>query len=373
MQRRDHLLPAPRRRRVPRTALTALVLAGLLSACGDDGGGDDGGGDDSTFTIERALAEIPTPGDRSARIQVQYSDLDRATAAAGLERPAPDATDIDDLLPWLRALTSPIGEEDDASSAALLPSMALPSQQFQSHDEMVDELGFGVGQVRAFVEYLVPPEQFVVFASDAEASDLSAAMGEPVEGVWAIGPADGDISVADRTAARPVGESLRFAFDDGRIAASRTTPPIVDWLDSGGATLADDEDLVAVAASLDDAGVYAAILLGGDNSAGVPGPEFQLREFEAVGFGVATVDDEARIVIAYAHDDVDDAEANRAALEAILESGTSRQGRPYDEIVRPITVETDGPMLVATLELRDLPPSAIWAIVWGGETLVVHG
>jgi hypothetical protein len=349
-----------------------FVAAITVVACGGDdgGGGSAGGGSDS---ISGMLAEIPEPDERAETDVIVYTDLDRATELAGVERPAADEVDIDAILPWLGPLTGFPGEDGGSDVAVFPPSLAIGLDGLRHNEEVDDELGWNLRDVHSFIEYQVPPNLFLVADADVDADDLTKAIGEPEDGIWYLGGADGESSIGDRTPARPFGESLRIALDDDLVAMARTTPPVEAWLADDGPTMADDADLLAAAEALDVEGVYTAALLAGDLSSYPGDDQATLVEFESMGLGLDLEEDQAIVVLVYVHADEEDAAANEELVTDLLAKGTAAAGPPYTELFELRDTKLDGRVLTVTLALVDGTDAArVLNLVVLRDSLTVH-
>jgi len=69
-----------------------------------------------------------------------------------------------------------------------------------------------------------------VLGGEFDEERLAAAIGEPQEDIWRLGGEDGTVDPAHTTAARPFGQPLRLALDEGRLLVSETTPPVEQTL-----------------------------------------------------------------------------------------------------------------------------------------------
>jgi hypothetical protein len=379
----------------PRHSLGALFVVGAalasLAACsGDDGGGDDSSSGD--FSVVNALADLP-----SSALEDDYlltaADLDRATELAGATRPAPSSNDEDEIFEWALSIDGIRQSEDGewAAVATLLPEATNP-RQLAGTEEFRDELGWTLLDVGWFAEVYAPPARFTVLHGEFDVEQIDAAIDSNDDDVWSIGEEDFAQDLTQISAARPIGESLRLAEQDGALAVSKSTPPIEEWLD-GDDRLDADEELVAVAEALDDHEVYAAMILDGDDLLTDPlsiagrnaSPEqieeieerfggMLLAPFEVLGAGLTVVDDEAVGVLAYEHASADLAEENADALEALFGEGTSvRTNQPLSDLFRDVTVEADGTTVTVTFGFTDdTSVITLWNAIHARELFASH-
>ncbi|MEP7112564.1 MAG: hypothetical protein ABI862_04815, partial [Ilumatobacteraceae bacterium] len=206
-----------------RICLALLALAVLVVASCDSGS-DNSGASKRGHSIEGMLGEIPASAfDDSGRLQIVTGDLDLATEAAGLKRPAADTDPgstglLDDWLLPLKGADRGFEEK----MATLLPDVA--NHDFVDNGAIADELGWSLVDVHSFIELQNVPEVFTVLAADVTAKDLTDAIGPPDHDIWSLGGDDSAINVDETSAARPLGGSVRMALHDGLLAMSRSTP-----------------------------------------------------------------------------------------------------------------------------------------------------
>lgn len=382
--------PIHARRSVWALVVTGAALASLSACSGDDGGDESSSGE---FSVASALADLP----RSA-LEDNYiltaTDLDRATELAGATRPATDGDDPDALMDWAMDLEGVIRPDggDWPPVAALLPEATNPRRLAEIGD-FRDELGWTVLDVSSFAEVSAPPARFTVLQGEFDVEQIDAAIDSNDDDVWAIGEEDFSQDLANASAARPLGESLRLAEQDGALAVSKSTPPIEDWME-GDDRLDGDDDLAAVAEALDEHDVYAVMVLAGDDLltdplsiAGTTATPEQIEEiqerlggmllapFEVFGAGLTVVDDEAVGVLAYQHATADIAEENAEALEALFAEGPSvRTNQPLAEMFTDVAVEVDGTTVTVVLGFADdTPPNALWNAIQVRELFAAHG
>lgn len=376
--------------RRPRISLILLALAGLaVGSC--DSGSPGSGGSNSGHSIEGLLGEVPASAfDGSGPLQIVTGDLDLATEAAGLKRPAADSNpgQADLLNEWLLPLTGVNRDGSGDKMATLLPTAASPDH-LADNSEIADEFGWSIVDVHSFLELQNPPETFTVLAADVTAKDLTDAIGDADHDIWRLGGDDFQTNLDQISAARPIGESVRMALHHGLLGVSRSTPPVEDWLAGDGNTLADDRALAAVAKALDDAGVYSAMLVESDFSTGgslgsvatseqlaeVSDGTDQIQPFDALGVGLG-VDDAGNAVatFVYHHADADSAKANADIIENVFSNGVSLvTRRPLSELFAVQDVKVDGPVVVATIGFKDARPSVVWQMIQTRDAPTIHG
>ena len=366
----------------------SVSLALFTASCGSDEDGD--GGSTDEFSIESLLDEVPASvATGSSSVRIVAGDLDLATEAGGGQRPsADDDVSVDELIDWIGPLTG-VSRDDSPSPVHLLLPDAVSPQRLAENDAITDELGWSVVDVGSFIELQNPPQAFALLETDVEDEQLTAAAGEPDDGIWRLGGEDLEIDVAGSTPARPLGNSLRMAVDDGLLAVSRTTPPVTEWLDDEGDTIGDDEALASIAAALDDAGVYSATLLvtdfsiagalGGratpDQIAAIVEDADLIAPFDAIGVGLG-IDDDGSPVATFVHHHAndDDAASNVDNIRTVFEDGVSFvNNRPLRELFDLRDVRADGPLVVTTVGFADdVPPGIVWQMLDNRDIVTAH-
>lgn len=360
--------------------LTGATLFGFAACGGDDSSGSSGSSDG--FSVVGGLAQLPESTLADGYI-IQTADLAAASELAGLDRPDPDA-DFDEASDWLLHIDGvlPRGEEP-AIVSGLLPE-AANRQYLQQIDEFRDEVGWSVLDVDHYVEVYLAPDRFTVMSGEFDRKALDRALGDPDGGIWSIGgDEDYKVSIADRSAARPLGEALRFAEQDGRLAVSKSTPQIEDWIE-GGDTVADHDDVRAVAQALDDQGVYSALILDGDRLvAGGEGltPEQQeeiedqaLDPFAVLGVGLTLDDGQPRAVFVYQYRSEQAAADAADGIEAAFEDGVSFQIRaPISDFFEHPEVTVDGSTVTVVVDLADdRPAGRVWSFAGSRDIITSH-
>jgi hypothetical protein len=304
---------------------------------------------------------------------VVAGDLDLATELAGVERPDPEAPgDVDAMVDWAQSLSG----IDRGPVSVSLPQ-AVGFERLRSNDEIAAELGWSILDVSAFIEVQNPPESLAVLEVGTTEDELTAAIGAPSEGVWALGPAeDGDIDMSAITPARPLGESLRLGLRDDLLAVSRFTPPVEAFLAGGGETFADDPQIVEVASALEHAGVYSAMFVGATPESETAEPQASgvdpdgpvLAPFDLLGLGLSVMGSEPLATFVYHHADEAAASANADNAERVFRDGLSvRTAAPIADMLELRDVVVDGRNVVVTVAFADAAPVNVWQMVYVRE------
>jgi hypothetical protein len=376
-------------------ALAVLGVIGmLLVGCGGDDpasdpggpgpdGSDPGGMTATGFATRLATLPAAVAGDSDQIIQIAVADLDRAAELAGLTRPV-GSTDPDELREYVNALSGRFTEGPPV--AALFPEAANIARIDQV-DEFAAELGWSVSDVSWFAEYQMPPNAFTVIGGDLAESRLTDALGErPDDGIWRLGGEDHEVNLEEVSAARPLGEALRLALVDDHLVMSRTTPPVAAAL-TGGASLAEDPRLSALAAAMDAESAYSALFLTGQPSsfqaqalppqvqdqAEARGAAALPQPFTGLAVGSTQIDGTPYAVFAYVHDDEAAATANADALRTLLEEGVSlNTGEPWSEQFGVADIRVDGATVVARLTLNGNPPILPYNVLMQRDNIASH-
>ncbi len=324
----------------------------------------------SGFTVAGALAELPADlVDESAVITM--ADLDAVTAAAGIT--VPDGS-TDDYISWLMTITGTPPRGDGDSEMQFPPAVAFPPMNLVQHAAMADELeaavGFDLADVSWFADVSHPPSGFSVVAGAFDEATLPDTLTPVEDGIVGLG--EGEDFSQRLDAPNPlsrIGVPQRLAVAEGRIAVSPDTTLVSGWL--GGASGGEvDDDLVAVATALDEAGAISAVLgsLGdledtlGQNATPEQREQVLARlgdlglddQFDdAVGIGWRAGDGQPAISIVYSLDDDVDAAGAEAAVDSVrrvFEEGTLLlNAAPVPDYLVLDHVTTDGTVVVATV------------------------
>lgn len=354
-----------------------MVMVGA-SCSGDDGGEDSGG----EFSVAELLAEIPE-STLDDGYSLTASDIDRAAELANAERPSDDA-DVDEILDWALAMSGVRADEGEGNPVAVLFPQAVNENRLAQIDEFRDELGWSLLQISSFIELNLPPVRFTVMDGSFDTDELDDALGGADDGIWSVGGEDFETDLADASAARPLGESLRLAERDGVLAVSRSTPPIEEWVEDDSDTLAEDDALVAVATALDDSEVYTAMILDGETlsigGAAITPEQLQefeetaLQPFDVLGVGLSMDDGDALATFVYHHVDEDTAEENAARLEDLIEDGASLVDQePLSNRFELVDVTVDGNTVTMTLHLADdALARQVFSMVFAQDIIATH-
>lgn len=332
----------------------ALVIAAVILLAGGCSAGPIGSGD---FSVESHVAELPA-GEEPALLSV--GDLQAGTQAAGLEPPADGASG--EAASWLFELTA--GTE----AGVFLPA---PSVLMQSlGQDGADELGWDLTQVQTFAHHARAPQNTIMVTGDFDADTLPADLEDLGDGVRSAGSGpDQEVSLTEATAVRPTGAPLRLAVADGTIMVDAHEQTVRDWVQGGDRqTFAEDEEVTALAAALDDHDVYAATIATQTGPLQAPGGggAAQLAElrseweqwavaepFSVAGAGWAMAEDEPVVLAAYHFGDAESAERGAAQVQRLWEDGRTTRGQELAQMFTVQEVDQDGPVVVLTLHLGE--------------------
>ncbi|CAN5745804.1 hypothetical protein BH10ACT1_BH10ACT1_20970 [soil metagenome] len=342
-------------------AATALV-ATALGACSDDA--DDA---PDAGSITALLERVPDTEANGRFVLVSlYAEAERD---AGLE-PQGKAGKAREL----RRLTRLTNDVDVGTG---LPGGTLAASPYVA--QQYGKLGYVPSDVEAEVTFGEPPSQGSVgvgtFDEDEvldRAADVDGAERREVEGTRVVSWLDdqkidldletpiGNLPGRAGRVAAPGGDLLAYTNDDagmGRILATA---------DGERKSLADDDDLRAVAEGLDDADVTGAYLsteplgpAGGfrrrpGGSDGAAAKDQALQPYVAFGVGAALDDGTKELVVVLVHEDDESARENAGRLRRIVADGSSATTRrPWKSLLRAADVEQDGRLVEATFEVDD--------------------
>lgn len=309
-------------RLVPVVGLALALLAGCTASAEPSPEPTGAGAPDPAvtpdgFSLERLLVATP---DLGANAIVSYADVAAAAEHAGLARPEGS---LGDLAGWVYDLSGT--GADDVVSVPWPASLGVAD--LARHEEFVAAAGFGLADVDAFAEVAAPPRVFTVAHGSFDVDAITAALGEPVDGVWAQ---DGEELVSDLDGPRAIdrlGRPVRIAGDDEVLVLTLERDLARGWI--AGSTRA-PADLLRVARALDAEGVYAARLLAdGDGYLGV---------------GLAFRD-------------------GASAAVAVRSGGTAPQVGATDGRYIVDAVETGGGVHIVQLTAADeVPPATVWQL-----------
>jgi hypothetical protein len=352
------------RRRPPLHALFPAVAGAtlLVSGCSSSTPGTgspaqeesaDATGADGSIAAMLALLPPIDPDDLGV---VAVSRWHAAAEAYRVAVP-PEGASSDDLLDYLSALTVGDGGVAQASDLMALRTAAVASTE--------DEFGFARQQIAADITAGLPPQAVQAargeFDPDAVvAATLAGPVADGVEEVDVDGVAVlrwGDDLESDLQrihALSQVGGAGRLGLPDDRtLLYAGYDDGIAGLVDaqSGGSSLADDDDLAAVAAALDAEDVLSAQLTYQLDGSELP--------YVAVGIGMAW-DGSGRMVLAYATESDSDAASVASAVEELVTSGdTAASRQPWSDLLTDPEFATDGSLVTATFTIEG--PPGRWA------------
>lgn len=307
----------------------------------------------ASFSVLAALGQIPASAaeDAGSMLQVSAADLVAAGEQAGLTLPT-DPTSSDELLAFMGPLT---GIARDGARLRLFvpyPQMFVDRAPTRL-EEFRGEVGFTPGEVTSFVALESPPARFIV----VDGVSLPAGLPEVVPGVRSIGEGeDFESTLESTTAARPLGRPLRVAEQEGRVALSLGTTPVIDWLTGPTTgTLAEHPTLAALAVRLDEQAVVSSMLLTFDGDADA---------YRGLGLGWSADDAGARATVVFTYDSVGEAESQLGSIEAGFSGDSLVTGQPVAEIALLESIEVRGSEVVAIVRFPDPPfPSRLWQML----------
>ncbi|MGI9657722.1 MAG: hypothetical protein ACR2OD_02345 [Gaiellaceae bacterium] len=353
--------------------MTCAIALGLglglaLSACG--GGGSSGSGDGGRFST--LLAAVPDSA--TARGEVIVTDWAAAREAAGVSTPSLD--DEDALGTYLRALSG-------LDSPVSIFSEFIRNPQFE---DFQTEMGFSILDLDAELTAGSAPETFQLLEGDLDFGRLeSAAQDDEIWSSQLTVPEyagvdylawgeDFEVDLANRSAARQLGESLRIGLVDDRLVWVKSTglmESAIDVAAGEASSLADVDVLAGLAGVLDDAGAYTGFLSADSALFALPAPDIaesldpsvlELSGLGAAYVGLATgatvVDGAPGLILAIAHADSTTATANASRLETTLREGRSAEtGQPWSDLIQIEEILVEETLVIARL-LSD--SSSLW-------------
>lgn len=341
--------------------MVAVIAAFSLSGCSVFGSDDD-------FSVSDALEELPY-ADSDGLITVEAGDLDRATELADTKPPKPG--DSDAAVEWLRAF----------DGAVFVPFPALLGVNYLVTGQGREQVGFDATEVSTFAGVSVAETRFVVeeLREGAHLKDglperdgvRQTAEGEPGE----FDPNSADSGDGPYVFVTAVEEK------DGRVAFANQAAPVSDWKHGDGERLSDHDALAAVAEALDEADPYAATLVAGDLSLGLPPrttPEEAAQtecpiseEFDAVGVGQASDDGSPRIFVSYHFTSATDSVEEQVET-AWTDTTTAQTLRPVSDLVELEGVESDGDVVTAELSPVDHRADVVYRMLIARDLPLTH-
>lgn len=333
------------------------------------------------YRVLDALGELPAADGTNNQALIVTGDVDAASGLADLGRP--DDPSSPAVAEWVSGLTA--SSQQGASGVfvplpeALVPVAGPPTA-------MQDLVGWSVIDVASFAAVGSPPDDFAVISGSFSDDTLPSNLKEVDDGI--VTDREGEDGEVDLTAPSPlsrVGVPTRLAQQGDRIAYSASTDKVRGWLDDG-ASLADDDALRALAQSLDDSKVYAAVIapaVPGDGLLEDGGARQQASgprdktdklvpqaSFDAVGIGWAADNDGAVVSAAYHFASDDTAESAAAELRELFTAGSSIvSGKPISDYLTVEDVRVDGPtVVVATRPADGAPLDMLYRAIHTGDT-----
>lgn len=362
-------------------ALVALVLS--AAACTDDDAQDPVREAASTTTtpsgvrnagfVSAMLAVSPALGEDA--FQVEVVDLAKVRALNAVA-PANSSADAEGTKADIEAIAPPA--PGAKAGASVPPSVRRAATA--SYADFRRTFGWSLPDVDAFVTAM-PPHPVTMKGRFDEAA-LTAALGPPTSGGWASG-GSGKLDIERATPANPTGQSVRIALAGDVLVHGlddASTSAAVRAANGQGPTLADDTTLAALAAALDDADVYGALLVRRSSftprpgrSSAAPSSASLPARFTGIASGGAADGSGPVHVLVWSHMDGAAATKNAGAVEKLLADGTSDTGKAYAELFDVVEVKTAGSTVTARLRPKGQRPSA-WAdfLVRGQEPLQTH-
>lgn len=316
----------------------ALVAAGCSSST--DPGADGG-------LVARALSDLPQiPADGS--VQIVVGDF---AAAAELQNVA-SARFTDQY----RAVIFPRPRTEGGigfqfAVPEFFRSPALSDETFE------EEAGFSPLQIERFAEVSSPPEKALVIVGPPRWGGIAESHDD---GLMTFGQGnDFDIGLDSIHVFDQLGRPFRVTEIDGRLAATLSTPLLLEWRDGVAPRYSDDDRVAPLAAELDNHDVISAFLLISDFLAppelSVEGEQAFISEpFVAAGIGNAVRDGRTVEVVTYHFGAEDVAEAALPSVEVAWTDGSSLLSRePVSQMVELESITQSGPVITVVYVVPD--------------------
>lgn len=310
------------------------------------------GADDSIAAMLGLLPPID-PDDVGV---VTASRWHAAADAYGAAVPADGASSAE-VADYLVALTTGDG--------GLAPASDLMGLRTAASTSIQEEFGFARQQIAADITAGLLPQALHAARGDFDPdaiveATLSGPVADDVEEVEVQGVPvlrwreDGDNELSEPTALSLTGGAGRLGLPDDRTLLYAQDDDGIEALvdaEQGGESLADDDDLSAVAGALDAEDTLSAQLTYRLEGSDLP--------YVAVGIGFAWEDDRGRVVLAYSTDTESDAQSVADAVEELVTSGRTVVGdRPWNELLGDPDIRTGGSLVTATFSVDG--PAARW-------------
>ena len=308
---------------VVRATIATAMLAGACS------GSSGVASFEEEFSVSAALSEIPVSGlgGSDGVAQIVAADIDAAAKLAGVERPS-QTDSLEDIFPFFYALRDDLRDGPGLIYVPFPVGLTMPLSLLD-FDAPVEEAGFSIIDVSTYVA--VRPTDFTVVTGVSPRADLE------------------EVSPGISSA----GRSQELAEKGDRVALSRNTDHLVDWLaGSPDGTAAGDPTLAAVAGRLDEQGVVSALLSRTHGGA-------------ILGFGLGwTVENEQSVgVMVFAYESTTEASVNLSEIEASLKGDGPNQNRLADQIaIDEIKVE-DAEVIVIVSFVGEGSPETLYEML----------
>lgn len=286
------------------------------------------GGRDFSVVDQLGLVPVSALEDGTGFVSVSTADIGAAADIARVRRPA-DPRNSDQAVDFAGPLRGfhPAG----LPLRTYVDFPASFGQNLERTDEIVDELGFSVGQVETFVTVNALPGVFTVVSG----VDAPPGLPEVAPGITTLGEGDDfQFDPARPTAVRGIGRPLRFGERDDFVVMSRSTPPVEDWLANNYQALADDPHLAAMAETLDEFEVVSAVFSWSE-------------EMAAVGMGWGEDDQAPFAALVWSFDTSDIAAQESQRIADALNGESLLQGIPIADLFTTESVEQRDATVIA--------------------------
>jgi hypothetical protein len=349
---------------------TTEVTTALNETTGGASNTEEQSAEQSRGALRRHLAAIPLSAVQSEgkivdRFTVDWSDVVKMSQANGLVRPETLA----DRGPWQ-------GQLYDAGGGFIPRLMAaIP---FEESAAAVKEIGIHPLAITSALEIQSPPTVVTLLNGEFGAKDLTAAMGEPKDGMWSVGPTDDFVAdIKGVTRVRRIGAGLRFTASDAGVLMSTST----DVARASTGTPSDDKSMLSdtsvrlVAQELDRADVYAARAQFGLPSGPTRDPfqsidsaaeelkadvedPLELFPFLAMAVGASS---KTSTTLIFVNPSEEAAAKNEPILKRVLSDAISEQStKPLSTYFSVESFERKSVTIVVTI--RPVPGRELWAV-----------
>lgn len=338
----------------------ALSVALLASACG---GGDDGGSDDSPLL--RLLGAIPDTPEAASYVsytnyQAYYDEFDAGSP--------PENASSEEFAQWAFSALSPGGD-----APPLIGYSEFVINAFNEGQAYQDELGLDPGGIDQAIEAGRPPATYEVLLGDFDAGRIDDAVHTEPNFSGLLEEASyedmdyytwGDDFAQDfahTTPVRNLGRGGRLALVDDRFMWCLWTEGMTGMIDAANDatdSLADREDMRAMAEKLDALGVYSAEFVDPsatetDVQGSVLGP------YLSVSTGAGADSGGPFLAVLIANDTAEDASDNATRLESWFTDGSDYRGTVWSDHVDSVGAAAEDTLTVVKLRGGSLP----WGIL----------